>query len=216
MNHCIVHHGLVGCSLAVMQEAYLSTFLQFANDPRVVEGVRLTPPVGMPEELDWLQRLSKRKGTDHVFAVLRHDGEVSSPRYIYIGHTGVHGILWPNATGVTGSLLGDLENLGKGHGTEAKLLLQYHAFRILGLRKLTSGVKSFNARSLGHLIKCGYRIVGRYKEHEFHNGGYVDEILLECFREDWEPVWEQYQATRELPKLTDAQRDLVCKETGQE
>ncbi len=213
MNHCIVHRGLVGCSLAVLQEAYLPELLQLVNDPKVTEGVHLTPPIGMQEELDWIRNLPKSKGINSIFAVLRHDQDGEHLRYTYIGHTGIHGIRWPSGVGITGSLLGSLDNLNKGYGTEAKLLLQYHAFKILGLRKLISSVNAFNARSLGHLIKCGYHIVGRYTDQESYNGGYADEILLEIFRKDWEPIWEQYQTTRTLPKLTEAQRELVRKET---
>jgi len=46
-----------------------------------------------------------------------------------------------------------------GIGTEAMLLLLYHAFMILGLRKVTATVKVFNAPSMGHSIKSGYKLI---------------------------------------------------------
>lgn len=209
-KHIIAHRGTI-CSLAIMQEIYIPELLQFINDLSVTAGVRARPPIDQPEEEDWVRKLHTLKKTHQVFAVLAHgDGE---GKYRYIGHVGIHQMQWPSGFGGTGSLLGGVDARGKGYGTEAKLLLQYHAFRVLGLRKLTSSVKAFNAQSLGHLIKTGYRIVGRYTKHEFHDGEYVDEILLECFREDWEPIWKQYQVIRMLPKLTDEQRELVRNET---
>lgn len=212
-NHLIVHEGHVATSLAVMQEEYLREFLPFANDILVTAGTRMRGPIHMEEEIEWVQGLWKKKDRHIVFAVLKHEGTAADRTYTYVGHTGLHGIQFPNAHASTGSILGNLDNLGKGTGTEAKLLLMYHAFQVRGLRKLTSQVKGFNAQSLGHLIKAGYRIVGRFTKHEFHEGNYVDEILLEVFREDWEPIWEKYQTARELPKLTEEQRDLVKRET---
>lgn len=206
-THIIVYRGLVGCSLGVMQEPYIPELLQFINDLEVTAGVMARAPVDVYEEEDWLRKLHTNKKSNQIFAVLAH--EPGENEFRYIGHTGIHQILWPSGFGATGSLLGGNNARGNGYGTEAKLLLQYHAFRVLGLRKLTSTVKAFNAQSLGHLIKTGYRIVGRYTKHQFHDGEYVDEILLECFREDWEPLWAEYQAGRKLPKLTSGQRELV-------
>jgi RimJ/RimL family protein N-acetyltransferase len=36
--------------------------------------------------------------------------------------------------------------------------------------------------------KCGYREVGRRKAHYFRNGRWLDEILTEVHREDWEKL----------------------------
>ncbi len=84
---------------------------------------------------------------------------------------------------------------------------------ILGLTSVDSKVKCFNAASLGHLLKTGYRIYGRIPRRIFHEGHLVDELILAVFREDWEPVWEKYQKMSELPKLTPRQRARVLKET---
>jgi len=213
-EHYIVHQGHVACSLGVMHEGYLPDFLMFANTIEVTQGVRLMPPVGMPEEREWVQNLAKRKQSNVIFAVLVHEPTAEGQTYRYIGHTGIHAIKWPDGTAVTGTLLGNSKNWLQGYGTEAKLLLLFHAFQMLGLRKLTSEVKAFNARSLGHLLKCGYRIIGRYTKQDYHYGSYVDRILLEVFREDWKPIWDAYQADHALPKLTEEQRTLIGKETG--
>jgi RimJ/RimL family protein N-acetyltransferase len=200
-------------SLAAMQERYISEFVVWANDITATEGTRMIPPMSFEEEIEWLRGLPARKKTENIFAVLVHEGTRDARKYRYIGHTGIHGMMWPDGVGVTGSILIDKQRWEKGYGTEAKLLLLNHAFNVCGLRKVSSTVKAFNARSLGHLIKCGYQIVGRKKAQSFHQGRFVDEILLEVFRDEWELVWEKYQETSSLPKLTDEQRALVTKET---
>lgn len=210
--HSIAYVGRKHVALAAMHRDYIPYVAEHANNMEIMEGVLLRPPVTLEAEIAWYERLAGRKdaGTDDIFAILLRENDA----YEFVGTTGIHRITWPHAFASTGSLIFKKDQLRKSYGTEAKLLLQYHAFRVKGLRKLTSTVKAFNARSLGHLIKCGYTICGRHQKQFFHDGTYVDEILLEVQRGDWEPIWATYQKTNELPKLTDEQRALVEKETN--
>jgi RimJ/RimL family protein N-acetyltransferase len=214
MKHIIAYEGLVNVSLGLMQEDYVSQFLPWPNRRIGIEGTRLRPPYSLASGIEWVHGLDKQKGSNEVFAILLHTGTTKKRTYQYVGHTGLHDINWPNGIAKTGSVIGNSKARGQGCGTEAKLLLEYHAFMVVGVRKITSEAKVFNGASIGHLIKCGYKLVGRRHAHHFHEGAYVDEILFEVFREDWEPIWEQYQTTKTLPRLTDAQRALVKEITG--
>lgn len=212
VTHIISYSGVVKTVLGVLQLEYGSEFLPWPNKLIGIEGTLQRPPYTWGMWREFVEGLDKSKGKNEVFAVLALEAKGEERSYRYIGHTGLHGIDHQHKFATTGSILGPLGQ-NKGHGTEAKLLTQEHGYCTLGLRKLTSTVKAWNARSLAHLLKTGYRIVGRYKQHHFHDGAYVDEILLECFREDWEPIWERYKKTKELPTLTQKQRALVEKET---
>jgi RimJ/RimL family protein N-acetyltransferase len=211
MKHVIAYEGRVHTALALMQEQYVPLFVPWVNWRTGIDGTLQRPPYSHAMGVEWLQGLDKRKGQDEVFAVLaRSDGKRKS--YKYIGHMGVHRIDQTHQFAQTGSILGP-DGQGAGHGTEAKLLIMYHAFMVLGVRKLVSTVKGLNGPSMGHLMKCGYHIVGRHERHHFHEGDYVDEVLFEVFRTDWEPIWAAYQETGELPKLTDQQRALIKEQT---
>lgn len=213
MDHILTYHGLVGVSLGLLQPEYGPDFLPWANAREAIKGTLQRPPY-YPENWDgFLDHIAKSKGKHEVFAVLKHIGSEEKPAYEYIGHMGVHNIKWPDGIGATGSILGGKNARGNGLGTEAKLLLLYHCFYVLGLRKVVSTVKAFNGNSLGHLLKCGYKICGRHTKHIFHEGDFVDEILLELHREDFEPIWRKYKETKKLPRLTATQRKRVKKET---
>ena len=213
MDHYPILPGY-NVSLGAMQREYIPLFMQGANDPEVTRGVLLQPPVTLEEEFAWYDK--PKTGRDAVFAILLHEKDDSGKviGYRYIGHTGLHGIEWPNGTATTGSIIADKTLFGKGYGTEAKLLLLRIAFLDRGLRKICSQVKAFNGNSWGHLLACGYREVGRRRAHHFDNGAFVDSILFEIFRDEWEPVWEKYQHTKMPPKLSEEQRDRLRKETG--
>lgn len=207
MNHLIAYEGKK-VALAVMQREYGREFLPWPNRRQGVEGTHQRPPY-YPETFEkWHERIAEKR--EEVFAVLERNSSDDETKYRYLGHTSIFGISWPSAYGTTGTILGASDARGKGYGTEAKLLLQYHAFRVVGLRKLSSEVKAFNGASMAHLLRCGYRYIGTRQAHDFHDGGYVDAHLFECLREYWEPVWDAYSASgKELPELSDEDRAFV-------
>lgn len=209
MKHVVAYEGKVVVALALMQEEYVPLFIPWVNWRIGVEGTLQRPPYSLAMGIDWVRGLDKSKGKDEVFAILSRTTNGTETTYDYVGHMGVHNVQWPHGCASTGSIIGATGAQGRGLGTEAKLLILYHAFMIMGLRKLTSTVKAFNAPSMAHLIKCGYKPVGRYRKHHLHEGEYVDEVLFEVFRDDWEPIWQCYQETAALPKLTDEQRRLI-------
>lgn len=210
IDHVIVHEGKRAVALALMQEAYVPTFVRWINAHTSVEGTLQRPPYTHSAGVEWVRGLDKSKGRDEVFAVLLREGDPARRQYRYIGHMGIHGVVWPHGFGTTGSILGDPEIQGKGYGTEAKLLIMHHAFMVMGLRKLTSTVKAFNVKSGAHLLKCGYQYAGRLRKHHQHRGGYVDELLFDVLREDWQPIWDTYQQTNQPPKLSHEQREFMA------
>ncbi|MCR4276458.1 MAG: GNAT family N-acetyltransferase [Candidatus Parcubacteria bacterium] len=212
-THYPIHPGL-HVSLGAMQREYIPLFMKGVNDPDVMRGVILQPPVTLEAEYAWYDKMVQK--SDIILAILLHERDEAGTTtgYRYIGHTGLHGIIWPEGYAASGTIICDKSCFGKGYGTEAKLLLLYEAFRNRGLRKVCSRVKAFNGNSWGHLLACGYKQVGRFKKHHFRDGEFVDSIEFEVFREDWEPIWDAYQETKSLPRLTDEQRALLQKEIG--
>lgn len=210
MKHVIVYQGKRRVSLGLMQEAYIPEFLPWINWRLGVEGTLQRPPYSHAMGVEWVRGLDKSKGEHEVFAILvRSNG--TKPGYGYIGHMGIHKQKFPGIF-ETGSLIGAYDAQGKGFGTEAKLLLLYHAFMVMGVRKVVSNVKAWNAQSAGHLLKCGYQYRGREPEHVFHEGAFVDSLSFSLLRRDWEPIWERYQQTGSLPSLTDKQRTFLKRE----
>lgn len=209
MQHVIAYEG-VHVSLGILQMEYGPIFMPWPNARIGIEGTLQRPPYVLSDWENFLTYLSKNKGRDEAFAVLRHKSEPNQKLdYEYIGHMSINDIRGLDNRAKTGSVLGAKDSQGKGYGTEAKLLLLYHAFYVLGLRKICSSVKINNPQSLASLLKTGHRVVGKHKAHVFHEGTFVDELILEVFREEWESIWKTYKETKEIPKLTDAQRQAV-------
>ncbi len=209
IEHYIVYSG-TSVALAAMQKEYIRSLMPWINNPMTTAGVLLSPPVTYESELKWYDSM-QIGGDNIVFAILARDMVESAWRYI--GHTGLHHITFPEARAESGTIIGDSSVHGKGYGTEAKLMLLHHAFYVEGLRKVYSQVKAFNGSSIGHLLKCGYKITGIRRQHYFHQGNYVDDVQLEIFKEDFDSIWNQYKEYGVLPPLTRKQKTKIKKLT---
>lgn len=208
MKDIIAYEGMGSIALGLMIEEYVPIYIPWINERSSIRGTTQRPPYSAVMGVEWVRGLDNKRGKEEVFAVLIKQ-KTKKPMYRYVGHIGVHGIVWPHGFGTVGTMIGDKSAQGVGCGTEAMLLMLYHAFMILGLRKLTTMVKAYNAPSMGHLLKCGYQSVGRFKRHHLHEGGFVDEVLFEVFRDEWEQVWRKYQETSLPPRLSNEQKQLV-------
>jgi RimJ/RimL family protein N-acetyltransferase len=103
-----------------------------------------------------------------------------------VGGTGIHQIDWISRHGTTGIIIGDKSAWGKGFASETMVLRTAYAFRELNLHKLNSAFLEGNEASWKAMQKAGYRQVGRRLEQSWRDGRWVDEILTEVLRADWE------------------------------
>lgn len=160
---------------------------KWINDPEVTKYLKRSYPTTLTQELDWLKTLGQNR-ENVVLGVELIGGPL-------IGSMGLHRISWINRTATSGAFIGEAEHQGQGYGTEAKMLLLEYAFNTLNLRKVCSTVLAFNGRSQRYNEKCGYVVEGVQRAQMFRNGVYHDLVLMAVFREDWLPLWEEYQRT---------------------
>lgn len=142
-------------------------------------------PVSMVEQKTWYEKVA-REGSDQIaLGIYTLEG-------VLIGDIELR-IDFKKQSGVTGTLLGSHEHKGQGYGTDAKMLILDYAFNWLGLRKVSSRIFAFNGRSRRYGEKCGYRHMATIEKEHFRNGEWIDEVHYVVFREEWLPLWEEYQ-----------------------
>ncbi len=134
-------------------------------------------PPNLEYEKEWLDKMAR--DPNELYWVIEHEGRA-------VGGTGIHGINWKQGWGTTGTVIGDKKVWGKGLGRELMQLRARYAFTELPLRKLKSGYLDGNEASGKAQAAAGYREVGRYRKEQFAGGTYVDMIITEVLREDWE------------------------------
>jgi len=96
----------------------------------------------------------------------------------HIGNIKLGPINWIHRFADIGIMIGAKDCWGKGYATEAICLIADYAFRVLNLHKLTAGCYDANQRSAKAFQKAGFVIEGVRKQHFYHDGMYVDDILL--------------------------------------
>lgn len=111
----------------------------------------------------------------------------------HIGYTYISNIDWKNRNATSGKLIGNKKHWSKGYGTETTILTLYHAFYVLGLRRIESRQLLSNKASIRALEKCGYQNEGVLRKAVFKNGRYEDLNLMAILREDFDEVLKQYQ-----------------------
>jgi ribosomal-protein-alanine N-acetyltransferase len=154
-----------------------ATMITWFEDLEVTRFMLLRFPPSIEMEKEWLERMAK--SPDDVFWAVEHDGRV-------VGATAIHQIDWKNGSGTTGTTIGDKALWGKGLGREVMQLRCRFAFTQLPLRKLKSGYYAGNEASARAQASAGYHEVGRYRADKFVDGIWVDHVITEVLREDWE------------------------------
>src|SRR5919202_499652 len=148
-------------------------------DLDVTERVLLRFPPSIEQEEGFLK--NQATNPNSVFWAIEYEGRL-------VGASGFDAVDWPNQRASSGTIIGDKSVWGRGLASEVMRLRTDYGFRQLGLRKLTSAFLEGNEASWKAMRKCGYREVGRRKAHYFRNGRWLDEILTEVHREDWEKL----------------------------
>ena len=135
--------------------------------------------VGVPsakKEQEWFDRMAESE-KDFVWAIMLGDK--------HIGSTGIHQIDWRNLRAVTGNMIGDKSEWGKGFGSEAVRLRTKYAFTQTTLEKLETEAFMDNIGSRRCLEKSGYRQYGVSRRHIFRDGKWHDMWLADVLREEW-------------------------------
>lgn len=147
------------------------------EDMEVTRFMALRHPPSIEMEREFIDRIAR--SPDDVFWVIEYEGRA-------VGASAIHAIDWKYGHGTSGTTIGDKSHWGKGIGGESMLLRTRYAFTQLPLRKLKSGYYAGNEASARAQAAAGYREVGRWHKEHLVDGEWVDHVLTEVLREDWQ------------------------------
>ena len=190
-NHEVIFLRGKRVHLRPVERVDLPLLRKWMNDRRVTQYLHAYLPATEVGEEKWFEKLHKNMER-HVVLIMVADDKA-------IGIMGLHEIDHLSGTATTGTVIGEREYRSKGYGTEAKMLLLAYAFYTLNLRKVCSTVLAFNKRSYRYGLRCGYHQEGVRKNQHFHDGRYVDELLLAVFRDKhWKRLWEEFRTEHDI------------------
>ena len=154
-----------------------SALAAWFEDMEVTRFLKLRHPPSVEMEKEFLDRTARDPNV--IWWAVEHEGRL-------IGGTGIHAIDWANGFGTTGTVLADKSVWGKGLGRELMQLRAEYAFMQTALRTLRSGYIEGNTASARAQKSAGYKEIGRWHDDQFVDGKWLDHLLTELRREDWE------------------------------
>lgn len=170
--------------LRPIRESDVEPLQVWVNDERIRNYISRYLPVSETQEKNWIADLGKRPN-DIILGIEALYGKL-------IGTIGLHKINAKDCHATHGVIIGSPDHWSGGYGTDAGTQLFNWAFDELNLRKIKSSVISYNRRSLNYHLKCGFEIVGKWRQDIYKHGQYHDIILLDLLKEDWPPIWAAY------------------------
>jgi RimJ/RimL family protein N-acetyltransferase len=125
------------------------------------------------------RQMARTDPLNHAFVIMLR-ADASS-----IGITACHNIDWPNRVAEVGIIIGEPEQLSRGYGTEALMLLLGYSFDRLNLHRVFLRVLDFNQRAIESYLKCGFSKEGRLRDAVFLDGDYHDVIVMSILEEEF-------------------------------
>jgi RimJ/RimL family protein N-acetyltransferase len=163
--------------LTSVKKENIDKYLEWFNDPELIQYLLAYQPIMREEEEDWYQNLKNRD--DHIiFSILSSEDEK------LIGNCGIT-VNWKDKFGIVGIIIGEKDFQNKGYGTEAMKLLIKYCFNTLNLHRIELETFSFNHRAIKSYKKVGFIEEGRKRQAIFANGEYHDRIIMGLLRDEW-------------------------------
>jgi RimJ/RimL family protein N-acetyltransferase len=84
-----------------------------------------------------------------------------------------------------GITIGDKAYWGRGYGRDAIHSLLDYAFHLRNMHRVYLSVNGNNQRAIRAYKSCGFVEEGSLRAHVWHNGDYIDLVMMGLLREEW-------------------------------
>jgi ribosomal-protein-alanine N-acetyltransferase len=158
---------------------YAAVYLRWFADRAVTRYMLTRHPTSLRKQEEWIEQMASSPN-DVLWAMVR-----AADREL-IGNLGLHRIVWPHAHAELGYVIGERDQWGKGHATEAVKLATAYAFLELGLHKLWARVFVPNEASRRALERNGYQPCGLFRQDRYVEGRWHDVGIFEILRGEWD------------------------------
>jgi RimJ/RimL family protein N-acetyltransferase len=164
----------------------LPLFVEWLNDPEVIEGLIFFQPLSFEDEKRWFEALADRPPAERPLAIEIQEGET----WRIIGNCGFHNIAQINRSAEVGIFIGIKSLWNSGYGTETMQLLLKYGFESLNLNRISLVVYDDNLGAMRAYEKAGFVLEGRLRQAKYKHGKYCDEHIMSVLRTEWDAKQE--------------------------
>ncbi len=168
--------------LRAIEREDLPKFVQWLNDPEVLQGLMINVPMSLAQEQGWFDNLRTQPVEEHPLGI-----EIkTSEGWSLIGNISLHALSWKERQAEVGIFIGDKRYWSQGYGRQAMVLMLRHAFNHLGLNRVYLRVYETNPRAVHSYEKAGFVLEGRMRQAHFQEGKFVDVLLMSVLSSEWQ------------------------------
>jgi diamine N-acetyltransferase len=162
--------------LRAIERQDLPNYVEWLNDPEVLEYFGRYKPLSLAEEEQWYEEMLQDPKTCSFAVEL--DGQ-------HVGGAGFNSIDGRNASAEVGLFIGLPALWDQGLGFDVLQTLLRFGFRQMNLNRIYLRVFARNERAVHVYEKLGFKHEGRWRQAEFRNGEYQDLLWMGILREEW-------------------------------
>lgn len=160
----------------------LPLFVQWLNDPEVIEGLLYLAPLSLEDENHWFDKIAEHAPSERPMAIEINEGGT----WRMIGNCSFHNISSTNRSAEVGIFIGEKSLWNAGYGTECMQVLVRHGFESLNLNRIMLVVYDDNLRAIRAYEKAGFTLEGRLRQARYRHGHYGDELIMSILRSEWD------------------------------
>ena len=168
--------------LRALELTDLDAIMEHWNDLEMRLNTGRTTPDSRQNREDFIRNAWKLKeeGRNYFFGIEEKKTKE------YLGHCSLYLINKIARSSGLGIFIYNKKNWNKGYGTDAMKVLLKIGFEFLNFHRIELSVYPYNTRGIHVYKKLGFREVGRRREARFMSGKYIDEIMMDLLKSEWE------------------------------
>ena len=174
----MIRHGSVYLRSAERDD--LSLFVRWLTDDRTTSTLAVRTPMSLAMEEGWFERLLEVQGRETWHFVICRS-EDSRP----IGTIDLHEVDLVNGSASLGIAIGDPDDTGRGHGTDALHALVDFGFGELRLERIWLDVYAYNERARRVYERVGFVLEGTLRHAVYRDGAFNDVDRMSILRSEW-------------------------------
>ncbi len=167
--------------LRAIEREDLPRFVDWLNDPEVRRNLILYQPLSIGQEELWYESILKESADEQPLCIEVKIGE----RWDLAGNIGFMQLNQHDRSAEIGIFIGRKDLWNKGYGCEAMRLMAGHGFNDLNLNRIYLRVYETNLNGVRCYEKAGFKHEGRLREARFHEGRYINMLMMSILRSEW-------------------------------
>lgn len=171
-------------NLREIHEDDLVMIMNWRMLPKVTKYMYTDPDLSIEKQLDWYNSILQNKKREKYWIIQLESG-------VDVGLISINNIDYVNKQASWAYYLGEIEARGQGLARILECNIYDYVFDQLNLNKLWCEIFEFNETVINIHKKFGAIEEGKFKDHIFKEGKYLDVIRMATFKEKWLILREQ-------------------------